>query len=204
MKSRLHSSHIGTESCLRRARECLFWSEVSAEMRELVAQCETCAKLPNLPNQSAERDIDTALSTFPTMAEGCCRSIQVQQERLHDHSGPEYFSNYWELDQLNSSIRPILLGMEVLKSKYRTMGLSLPRLSSPSSQPRLERHTSSPGHHKSNEMAESAVKTAKRAYFKRPPSLVLTSIWPYWITDPTSHNHQRVTSVSYGTRNTAE
>jgi hypothetical protein len=107
MKSRLHSSHIGTESCLRRARECLFWSEVSAEMRELVAQCETCAKLPNLPNQSAERDIDTALTTFPTMAEVCCRSIQVQQERLHDHSGLEYFSNYWELDQLNSSIRPI-------------------------------------------------------------------------------------------------
>lgn len=96
-------------------------------MRELVAQWETCAKLPNFPNQSAERDIDTALTTFPTMAEGCCRSIQVQQERLHDHSGPEYFSNYWELDQLNSSIRPILLGMEVLKSKYRTMGLSLPR-----------------------------------------------------------------------------
>lgn len=32
MKQKVHSSHMGTEACLRRARECLFWPGMSAEM----------------------------------------------------------------------------------------------------------------------------------------------------------------------------
>ena len=42
MKKRIHSSHLGAESCLRRARESLFWPEMSAEIKEMVASCETC------------------------------------------------------------------------------------------------------------------------------------------------------------------
>ena len=44
MKQKVHSSHMGTEACLRRARECLFWPGMSAEMKQLVESCETCRK----------------------------------------------------------------------------------------------------------------------------------------------------------------
>lgn len=44
MKSKVHSSHIRTESCLRQAREYIFWPGMSAEIKQLVEACETCRK----------------------------------------------------------------------------------------------------------------------------------------------------------------
>ena len=44
MKERLHSSHIGVNGCLRRARECMYWPSMTAELKEYISQCETCSK----------------------------------------------------------------------------------------------------------------------------------------------------------------
>lgn len=33
MKLKIHSSHLGIEVCLRRARECIYWPGMSAEMK---------------------------------------------------------------------------------------------------------------------------------------------------------------------------
>ena len=40
----LHSSHFGTNGCLRRTRECLFWPSMSAEIKEYITQCEICSQ----------------------------------------------------------------------------------------------------------------------------------------------------------------
>ena len=42
MKERIHKSHIGVNGCLRRARECMYWPGMTAELKEFIAQCETC------------------------------------------------------------------------------------------------------------------------------------------------------------------
>ena len=42
MKQKIHSSHMGTEACLTRARGCIFWPGMSAEIKQLVESCETC------------------------------------------------------------------------------------------------------------------------------------------------------------------
>ncbi|CAB3988820.1 Hypothetical predicted protein [Paramuricea clavata] len=34
MNKKIHSSHLGTESCLRRARECLYWPGMSAKLNK--------------------------------------------------------------------------------------------------------------------------------------------------------------------------
>ena len=34
MKERVHSSHLGIEGCLRRARECLFWPNMNADIKD--------------------------------------------------------------------------------------------------------------------------------------------------------------------------
>ena len=34
MKRKLHASHLGAESCLRRARETIFWPNMNAEIKE--------------------------------------------------------------------------------------------------------------------------------------------------------------------------
>ena len=44
MKERLYSSHIGLNGCLRRARECMYWPSMTAELKEYISQCETCSK----------------------------------------------------------------------------------------------------------------------------------------------------------------
>ena len=44
IKQRVHSSHMGAESCLRRARECIFWPGMNADIKEMITACETCRK----------------------------------------------------------------------------------------------------------------------------------------------------------------
>ena len=39
---KIHSSHIGAEGCLRRAREVLFWPGMTAEIKEYISSCDTC------------------------------------------------------------------------------------------------------------------------------------------------------------------
>lgn len=56
MIERLHSAHVGIESCLRRARECLYWPGMNSEVKEYVQRCETCrtydSKQPREPLHS--------------------------------------------------------------------------------------------------------------------------------------------------------
>lgn len=43
--NRIHSSHIGIEGCLRRARESVYWPRMNAEVRDFIHKCETCRTL---------------------------------------------------------------------------------------------------------------------------------------------------------------
>ena len=42
MIQRIHSSHIGIEGCLRRARVSLYWPRMDAQVRDYIQSCETC------------------------------------------------------------------------------------------------------------------------------------------------------------------
>ena len=42
MKNEVHSSHMGIEACLRRARKYISWPGMSAEIKHLIEACETC------------------------------------------------------------------------------------------------------------------------------------------------------------------
>ena len=44
MKERVHSSHLGIEGCLRRARECLFWLNINADIKDYFQRCEICSE----------------------------------------------------------------------------------------------------------------------------------------------------------------
>ena len=43
-KEAVHSSHIGVEGCLRRARGCIFWPGMNSELKEYMSKCEICNK----------------------------------------------------------------------------------------------------------------------------------------------------------------
>ena len=42
MAKDVHKGHLGVESCLRRARECMYWPKMNEDIRKIVQSCETC------------------------------------------------------------------------------------------------------------------------------------------------------------------
>ena len=42
MLERIHYSHIGTNGCIRRAKECVYWPGMTLSIRNRVEKCETC------------------------------------------------------------------------------------------------------------------------------------------------------------------
>jgi len=41
---RIHSSHIGVNGCIRRAREAVFYPGMTADIKLMVARCAICAE----------------------------------------------------------------------------------------------------------------------------------------------------------------
>ena len=98
MLKRIYSSHIGVERCLRRARVCLYWPRMSAEVKEHIFTCETCRtyetkqaketlmshEVPQTPWQKVRSDLFTLSN--------CDYLVTVG-----------YYSDYYELDKLPSA-----------------------------------------------------------------------------------------------------
>ena len=45
IKQRLHQSHLGADSMVRRARVCIFWPGMSAGIKQVANDCEACQSL---------------------------------------------------------------------------------------------------------------------------------------------------------------
>ena len=94
-KEKLHSSHMGTEACLRRARESIYWPGMCAEIKQLLESCETCRQYDC--GQPKETLRSTAVPTSPW------ERITTD---LFSYKGKDflitvdYFSNFWEIDQV--------------------------------------------------------------------------------------------------------
>ena len=52
MLSKIHSSHLGAEACIRKAKDRLFWPNMGNNIRSFIENCPTCAAmLPAQPNE---------------------------------------------------------------------------------------------------------------------------------------------------------
>ena len=72
----IHSSHLGVNGCLNRARECLYWPGMTADIKNYVSTCEACRvyeqgqvketmmspETPNRPWQRVAADLFDLLS----------------------------------------------------------------------------------------------------------------------------------------------
>ena len=166
MKTKLHASHLGAESCLRRARETVFWPGMSAEIKEMVAVCETCRTYEN--SQQKETLMPHRIPTRPWEQVGVDLFELDKKEYLIT---VDYYSNFWEVDKLPSSSTKAVVSK--LKSHFARYGCpdrlvsdNGPQFSSAEFQKfakdwDVEHHPSSPFNSKGNGKAESAVKKAK-------------------------------------------
>ena len=51
IKKRLHSSHLGSESMLRRASDSVFWPHMSSDIKQMADVCEICQQMKPKNNQ---------------------------------------------------------------------------------------------------------------------------------------------------------
>ena len=167
MKEGIHYSHIGMNGCLRRARECMYWPGMTAELKKHIAQCEMCSKY------EVKQQRETLMSH--EVAERPWEKIGTD---LYTIDGKEYliivdyFSNFWEIDNLPDTKASTVI--KKLKCHFARQGIpdivisdngpqfACEKFASFASEWGFEHCTGSPGHQQTNGKAEAAVKDAKR------------------------------------------
>eukprot|EP00918_Siedleckia_nematoides_P068218 GHVU01148538.1.p1 GENE.GHVU01148538.1~~GHVU01148538.1.p1 ORF type:complete len:917 (+),score=68.85 GHVU01148538.1:344-2752(+) len=167
VKKRVHAGHLGINSCLRRARDLVYWPGMSTEIRQHVEACGTCATY-------AERQAQDS----PMISEIPERPWHKVAADLLSWGGEEYMvtvdyhSNFFELDKLRSTTSDAI--KNVLKQHFARYGP--PEILVTDNGPQftssmfktfikeweINHNTISPGHSQSNGAAEVAVKIAKR------------------------------------------
>ena len=171
MKQKVNSPHMGIDSCLRRAREHIYWPGMSAEIKQQIEACERCGKFGM--NQPKEPLMPHEVPSRPWEKVGADIFEHEDKEYLIT---VDYYSNFWEVDRLpDMKASTVILKLKNHFARYgcpvQVVSDNGPQFSSDKFDQftqawEFEHYTSSPGKSKANSKAESAVKTAKRILWK--------------------------------------
>ena len=171
----VHSSRIGIEGCIRRARDTLYWPRMATELREYISKCDVClahrtgqAKEPLLQHEAVARP-------WSKVAADLC---ELDNRTLLVIS--DYYSNYIEVSRLNATTsHNVIKEMKAVFARYGIPDVLVtdngPQFASAEfaafAKTWMFKHTtSSPHHPQSNGKAENAVKTVKRLFIKSKES----------------------------------
>ena len=167
----VHTTHIGVEGCLRRARETMYWPRMSTELKEYISKCDVCASHRVMQGKEPLQQHRFAARPWSKVGADLCelkgRTLLVVSD---------YFSNYVEVENVS---KPNTNGVtKPLKAMFARWGVpeelvsdNGPQFSSTefaefSRKWGFEHTTSSPHYPQSNGKAENAVKTVKRLFTK--------------------------------------
>ncbi|KXJ19477.1 Uncharacterized protein K02A2.6 [Exaiptasia diaphana] len=111
--SRIHSSHQGITSCIRKARDVVFWPNMSSDIKEIVDRCPVCAE--NQP-QNSKQPMQTHKVPDRPWSRLAADLVTVKFSRhgipdtLVTDNGPQFdckefqqFAKEWEFEHLSSS-----------------------------------------------------------------------------------------------------
>ena len=157
MAEKLHSSHIGIQGCLRRARETLYWPGMNKKVEDYIAKCSTCNNYQS--EQAKEPMISHHIPTRPW------EKVDMDLFELNNRDfliTVDYYSNYFEVDRLTSKTAKEVINKT--KANFARHG--------------IPDQVCSPNYPQSNGKVENAVKTAKNLmkkamYSQGDPYLVL-------------------------------
>ena len=169
--SRVHSSHLGIEACLRKARDVVFWPSMNSEIKEAITRCAVCAEYQ-------ARNSKEPLQTHQIPDQPWSR-VAVDLFTLNKKEYivlTDYYSDYVEVGELSDTTAQAVV--QFLKEQFSRHGIPDTLVSD--NGPQFTSHefhefaqawefqhvSSSPHHHKSNGKAESGVKVAKNLFKK--------------------------------------
>ena len=94
----VHSTHIGTEGCLRRARDIMYWRRTSTQLKDYVSKCDVCMAQSHRPQQSKEpiQQHEFAARPWSKVGADLC---ELKGHTLLVVS--DYYSNYIEVENIS-------------------------------------------------------------------------------------------------------
>lgn len=171
VKQRLHSSHSGYDSMLRRARGTVYWPNMNSDLKQLAESCEACQELKPRTQKSLLNQHDFGHTPWQKIG----LDLFEIKER-HYLVSIDYYSNFIEVDLLNKTTSNTVIG--ILKKQFARFGIPStivsdggPQFTSSEFKTFTEKWkithvTSSPHHQRANGKAESAVKVMKNLMIK--------------------------------------
>ena len=191
MLEKIHSSHIGAEGCLRRAREVLFWPGMTAEIKEYISSCDTCNAYRQ--DQPKEPLISQPVPDRPWSR--VAADLFTLDKKDYIVMVDDY-SNYFEVNILNQITSAAVINS--MKSQFARHGIpeevrsdnglqfASTSFENFAKEWDFKHVTSSPHYPQANGKVENAVKTAKKILKKaqedkRDPYLALLA----WRNTPT-------------------
>ena len=165
IREKLHSTHIGVQGCLRRARELVYWPAMNSDITDYLSKCEVCNTFQ--PQQQKEPLISHEIPHRPW--EKIASDIFTFDSKDYLCT-VDYYSNYFELDRLYDKTAPEVV--KKLKRHFSNHGIpdklhsdNMPfgsrEFQDFSKEYEFEHLTSSPDYPQSNGKVENAIKTAK-------------------------------------------
>lgn len=171
MLDKVHHGHMGTEKCLRRAKDVMFWPNMSRDIRDVVQNCEICLERRN--NNAKEPLIPREIPQYPWQV------VASDLFSWNDHDYlvvVDYYSRYFEVKKLKSTKSQTVI--KKLQEIFARNGIPEKFISD--NGPQYASHefaqfasdwcfmheTSSPHYPKSNGLAEKTVQTVKRILSK--------------------------------------
>jgi len=114
IKQRVHAGHLGINSCLRRARDIVFWPGMSGELRQFVESCHICATYSD--RQPAEPLSMHEVSSRPWEKVGT--DLFTFRDRNYLIT-VDYFSKFFELDYLpDTSSETVIIKLKHHFARY--------------------------------------------------------------------------------------
>ena len=166
MLTRIHSSHLGVEVCLRRAREVLYWPGMASQIKDRVSQSQPCNEFMNKQQKEPMMSYEIPNRAWSVVSQDLFHYRHADYLITVDH-----YSDYWELDKLDDTRSETIV--ECTKKHFSRFGIPSKVITDNgpqfiavdyeefSREWEFEHVTSSPYHSQSNGKAESAVKIAK-------------------------------------------
>ena len=180
MVQRTHAAHLGIDSCLRLARQSIYYPGITSDIRVAVQRCSVCSTYSR--KQQKETLQQHEFGDKPWQKVG----VDLFTYGGHEHVVTvDYFSNFFEVDRLEKSTSREVI--QKIKPHFARHGVPMTLVSDGgpcfksgefakfATAWGFTHVTTSPHHARSNGKAESAVKAAKSAL--RKASAANTDPW---------------------------
>lgn len=92
-----HSTHTGTEGCLRRVRECLLWPRIASDVKDYVSKCYVCLAYRTSQTKEPLLQHEVISRPWAKVAADLCESNGRTLLVVSD-----YFSNFIEVSRLHA------------------------------------------------------------------------------------------------------